>query len=53
MTDELRQIAHTEGWIAYNDGVLCMDNPYEGVSDDLYYSWDDGWWDSFYKDEAQ
>ena len=27
-----------------------MDNPYEGGSDDLFYLWDDGWWDAFYEE---
>lgn len=48
ITDYMRQIAYKEGLEAYTDGVLCIDNPYEGISDELYYIWDDGWWTAFY-----
>jgi hypothetical protein len=29
-----------------------VNNPYEGISDELYYMWDDGWWDMFYEDKG-
>jgi hypothetical protein len=51
MSDELCQIAYNEGWIAYNDGVLCMDNPYNGVNATLRNMWESAWWDAF--DEAE
>lgn len=51
MTEYELTIAFKEGWQAYFDRVLCFENPYEGVSDDLYYRWDDGWWDAFEDNE--
>lgn len=50
ITDYMRQLAYNEGCQAYADNVLCMDNPYEGNSDELYYMWDDGWWFMFYEE---
>jgi len=48
ITDYMRQLAYNEGYRAYTDNFDCRDNPYEGNSDELYYMWDDGWWDAFY-----
>ncbi len=51
ITDYMRQIAYNEGCRAFFDDFLFVNNPYEGGSDDLYYMWDDGWWDMFYEDK--
>jgi hypothetical protein len=50
MTEYEFLIAFKEGKQAHRDGVLCMDNPYDGVSASLEMAWDDGWWDVFYED---
>ena len=51
ITDYMRQIAYNEGYEAYTDNVLCMDNPYDGVNATLRNMWECAWWDAF--DEAE
>lgn len=50
MDDYVKEIVYGEGHYAYKQLVLCMDNPYDGVSDTLKRIWCDAWWDAFYED---
>lgn len=50
ITDYMRQIVYNEGYKAFTDNFDCCHNPYEGNNDELYYKWDDGWWDAFYEE---
>ena len=52
ITDYMKQIAYNEGYEAYTDGVLCMDNPYDGVNVTLRNMWQSAWWDAFDEDDS-
>ena len=43
----IREIARKEGSQAFRDEVCILNNPYEGVSHDLYEQWTEGWFDMF------
>lgn len=51
MVDYIKNIVYNEGYAAHKDGVSCLHNPYEGVSDTLQQVWYDAWWDAWYKDD--
>lgn len=51
MTEYELKLVYKEGVMAYKDDVCFLDNPYDGVSEELKNQWDDGWWDMFYVEE--
>ena len=44
------EIARKEGSQAFRDEVCQLNNPYDGVSHDLYEEWLEGWYDMFYSE---
>lgn len=49
MLDEIKKLVYNEGYLAYADNVVCIDNPYDGVNAMLAQIWYDAWWDAFYE----
>lgn len=51
MTEYEHNLVYNEGLTAHDDGVNLMDNPYDGVSQELFIEWHYGWWDGFYQEK--
>ena len=50
MLDSIKSIVYSEGYSAFFDNISPIDNPYDGVCQELFEVWNDAWWDGFYKD---
>lgn len=51
MVDYIKKLVYKEGYDAFFDKLTPLDNPYEGVNQDLQKIWYDAWWDGFYQDD--